>query len=106
MEQCWSGASHDRPSTETIVKMIREVLESPLEVSNVEAISDVSFSTYGLSVITIFGHFQSSVPPGEVLRDLTHYINKATSHSVGGGKCGEIWKRIYRTDQGSVDVRL
>jgi hypothetical protein len=105
MELCWSGASHDRPSAEAVVEMIG-VLESLLEVSNIEAISDVSFSTYGLSATTIFCHFQSSVLPEEMLRDLTGYIEKAEIHPVGRGRCGETWKCIYRTDHGTINVRL
>jgi hypothetical protein len=86
--------------------MIRDVLESPFNVSNVETISDVSFSTYGLSVTTILSHFQSSVPLEEVLQDLTGYIEKVDNHPVGRGGSGETWKCFYRTDQGSVNVSL
>lgn len=49
MEQCWSAATHDRPSTESVVQMINDALESLPKVSLVQVMSDVSFSTACLS---------------------------------------------------------
>ncbi|OAX35360.1 kinase-like protein [Rhizopogon vinicolor AM-OR11-026] len=48
----------------------------------------------------------SSVPSGATLPDLTKLITKAGDYAVARGGFGDIWKCIYQTDQGPIDVAV
>ena len=41
-----------------------------------------------------------------MLQDLTTLITKVGDHPVARGGFGDVWKCIYQTDQGPIDVRL
>jgi len=48
----------------------------------------------------------SSVPPEEMLQDLTNYINKVENYPVARSGFGEIWKCIYKTDRRLIEVAV
>ena len=48
----------------------------------------------------------STVVPEVMLPDLTKFISKTKDHPIAGGGFGDIWKCIYKTDGGRIDVSL
>ena len=48
----------------------------------------------------------STVAPEVLLPDLTKFISKTGDYPVAGGGFGDIWKCIYETDGGQIDVSL
>jgi hypothetical protein len=81
MEECWSAATDDRPSTDKVAQVISDEFDSLSSSANG---SDVSV----------------------LLQDLTQYITKVGDYAVARGGFGEIWRCIYSTDQGLVPVRF
>jgi hypothetical protein len=59
-------------------------------------------------VTTIASRFKSQSPirPEAKLQDLMMSITKIGDHPVARGGFGEIWKCIYQTDRGPINVRL
>jgi len=98
---CNTRTSVDRGSCHHDQRCVRVAARGVIRTSDIrgEFLCD-------LSVRTTVGHFQSSVPPEEMVQDLTAYISKDHDSAVARGGFGEIWKCIYHADWGQVNVRL
>jgi len=59
-------------------------------------------------MMTIVSHFQyhSPVAHEPTLQDLMPFITKVGNYPVARGGFGEIWKCIYETDRGPINVCL
>jgi len=116
MLQCWSAEHEARPSVDDVAMFLQELLVKTLlasrlqqrlhETQQVLSVSGAGMSTHLLQLLASRFWSFSTGAPEVTLQDLTKHITKIGNYPNTRGGFGDIWKCLYRTDQGTTNVCL